>query len=72
MRRKLRANGGKCAYLGWACVPVVAESYRAWGMEAVDFFSKLASRIATSVGKSKSVVLHEIHERLNVHIVRAN
>ena len=41
-------------------------------MEAVDFFSKLASRIATSVGKSKSVVLHEIYRRLNMHIVRAN
>ena len=61
--RKLKANGSKCADLGWACVPVVAESYGAWGMEAVDFFSKLAFRIATSVGKSKSVVLHEIYGR---------
>ena len=41
-------------------------------MEVVDFFSKLASRIATSVGKSKSVVLHDIYGRLNMHIVRAN
>ena len=47
-------------------VPIVAESYRARGLEAMDFFSKLASRIATSVGKSKSVVLHEIYERLNI------
>ena len=28
--------------------------------------------MATSVGKSKSVVLHEIYGRLNMHIVRAN
>ena len=70
--RKLKANVAKCADLGWVCVPVVAESYRAWGLEAMDFFSKLASRMATSVGKSKSVVLHEIYGRLNMHIVRAN
>ena len=29
--RKLKANTGKCADLGWVCVPVVAESY-AWGV----------------------------------------
>ena len=61
--RKLKANGSKCADLGWACVPVVAEPYGAWGMEAVEFFSKLAFRIATSVGKSKLVVLHEMYGR---------
>ena len=67
--RKIKANGGKCADLGWVCVPVVAESYGAWGMEAEDLFSKLASRIATStlVGKSKSVVLYEIYGRLATH-----
>ena len=27
---KHNANGGKCADLGWVCVPVVAESYGAW------------------------------------------
>ena len=70
--RKLKANVAKCADLGWVCVPVVAESYGAWGLEAMDFFSKFASRMATSVGKSKSVVLHEIYGRLNMHIVRAN
>ena len=70
--RKLKANFAKCADLGWVCVPVVAESYGAWGLEAMDLFSKLASRMATSVGKSKSVVLHKIYGRLNMHIVRAN
>ena len=70
--RKLKANVAKCADLGWVCVPVVAEYYGAWSLEAMDFFSKLASRMATSVGKSKSVVLHEIYGRLNMHIVRAN
>ena len=44
-------------------VPVVVESYGAWGLTARDFFSKLGSRLATSLGKSKSVV---------IHVVRAN
>ena len=54
------------------CAPIVTESYGAWGMEVMDFFSKLAYRIATSVGKSKSVVLHEIYGRQNMYIVTAN
>ena len=39
--RKLKANMGKCADLGWLCVPVVAESYGVWGLTARDFFSNL-------------------------------
>ena len=30
-----KANTGKCADLGWVCVPVVAESYGAWGLTAI-------------------------------------
>ena len=70
--RKLKANTGKCADLGWVCVPVVAESYGAWGLTARDFFSKLGSCLATSLGKSKSVVIHELYGRLNMNLVRAN
>ena len=36
------------------------------------FVLSSSTRIATSVGKSKSVVLHESYERLNMHIVRTN
>ena len=70
--RKLKANTGKCADLGWVCVSVVAESYGARGLTARDFFSKLGSRLATSLGKSKSVVIHELYGRLNMNLVRAN
>ncbi|KAL5506275.1 hypothetical protein EMCRGX_G007887 [Ephydatia muelleri] len=70
--RKLKANTGKCADLGWVCVPVVAESYGAWGLTARDFFSKLGSRLATSLGKSKSVVIHELYGRMSMNLVRAN
>ena len=40
--RKFKANVAKCADLGWECVPVVAESYGAWGFEAMDFFIPLS------------------------------
>ena len=78
LQRQLRreslkpCNFAKCTDLGWVCVPIVAESNGAWGLEAIDLFSKLASHKATSVGKSKIVVLHEIYRWLNMHIVRAN
>ena len=48
------------------CVSVVGESYGAWGLTARDFFSKLGSRLATSLGKSKSVVTHELYNNCNV------
>ena len=70
--RKLKANTGKCADLGWVCVPVVAESYGALGLMIRDFFFKLGSCLATSLGKSKSVVIHELYRRLNMNLVRVN
>ena len=45
--RKHRINDAKCKELGWLCVPLVAETYGAWGNEAVEAFSQLASRLAT-------------------------
>ncbi|KAL5489006.1 hypothetical protein EMCRGX_G018043 [Ephydatia muelleri] len=55
-----------------AGLPIVAESYGAWGLTARDFFSKLGSRLATSLGKSKSVVTHELYGRMSMNLVRAN
>ncbi|KAL5484030.1 hypothetical protein EMCRGX_G020457 [Ephydatia muelleri] len=70
--RKHQANDPKCSELGWVCVPMVAESYGAWGDEASSIISSIASRLATSTCKSKSVVLNDIYGRLNFHLVRAN
>ena len=33
--RKHRANDAKCGERGWLCVPLVAETYGAWGNEAI-------------------------------------
>ena len=67
-----RANDAKCKELRWLCVPLVAETYGAWGNEAVEAFSQLASRLATLTYRPKSAVLRDIYGRLNLHLVRAN
>eukprot|EP00731_Ephydatia_muelleri_P021851 Em0014g442a len=70
--RKHDENDPKCSELGWVCIPVVAESYGAWGREATLLFSTIASRIATLSNKPKSVTLIDIYGRLNLQLVRAN
>ncbi|KAL5460146.1 hypothetical protein EMCRGX_G033573 [Ephydatia muelleri] len=65
--RKHLANDPKCSELGCVCVPMVAESYGAWGEEASAIITSIASRLATSTGKPKLVVLNDIYGRLNVH-----
>ena len=57
--RKHSANDDKCGDLGWFCVPLVTETYGAWGPEAKACFSQLASRLSIRLQKPKSVILHE-------------
>ena len=49
--RKHTENDPKCNALGQYCVPLVMESYGAWGQEAMDLFKMLASRLAIISGK---------------------
>ena len=63
--RKHEENNPKCAELGWVCIPVVAESYGAWGKEATQLFS-------TNCHPKQSVTLNDIYCRLNLQLVRAN
>ena len=70
--RKHRANEAKCGEHGWLCVPLVAETYGAWGNEAIEAFSHLASWLATLTCRPKLAVLAGIYGRLNFHLVRAN
>ena len=51
---------------------MVVESYGAWGTEASALFSAVASRLAITSNKPKSVVLKDIYGRLNLLLVRAN
>ena len=54
------------------CIPLVVETYGAWGKEALEAFSMLASLLATSSSRPKSRVLSELYGRFNLHLVRAN
>ena len=57
-------------YLGWFCVPLVTETYGAWGPEAKACFSQLASRLSIRFQNPKSVILHELYGHLNTRLVR--
>eukprot|EP00731_Ephydatia_muelleri_P012238 Em0006g1132a len=57
--RKHSANDAMCSELGWTCIPLVAESYGAWGSEAVQAFSRLASYLATRTNSPKSKTWHK-------------
>ena len=70
--RKHEANDVKCSELGWLCIPLVVESYGAWGKEAMESFSSLASCLAITSSRPKSAVLLELYGRLNLNLVRAN
>ncbi|KAL5496616.1 hypothetical protein EMCRGX_G012934 [Ephydatia muelleri] len=70
--RKHQANDPKCSELGWVCVPMVVETYGAWGKEATAIISSVASRLATSTCRPKSTILHKIYGRLNLNLVCAN
>ena len=37
--RKHNSNDAKCGELGWVCIPLVVETYGAWGQEAVKSFA---------------------------------
>ena len=59
-----------CSELGWSCIPLVVKSYGAWGREAVQAFSRLASHhLATRTNTPKSKV---VSGRLILTLVRAN
>ena len=59
--RKHHAYDPKCSDLGWVCVPMVVETYGAWEKEATAIISFVASRLATSMCRPKSIVLNEIY-----------
>ena len=59
--RKHKANDAKFDELGCLCVTLVTETYGAWGKEATEAFSQLASQIATLTCRPKSVVLSDIY-----------
>ena len=58
--------------LGWKCVPLVVETFGAWGRTAGQFFGELASRLAVQSHSSKTTMLNNIYGSLNLILVQAN
>ena len=46
---------------------MVVETCGAWGKEATAIISSVASRLATSMCRPKSIVLNEVYGQLNLH-----
>ena len=65
-----------CVELGWRCIPLAVESYRAWEPEALRAFSQvdrwLATRLAIHGNTPKSKVVAELYGRNSWLLVRAN
>ena len=62
--RKHNSNDAKCGELGWVCIPLVVETYGAWGQEAVKSFAQLASRLPIACSKPKSVIINDLRPSL--------
>ena len=71
-KRKHLQNDAKCKQLGWRCIPLVVETYGAWGAEAIEVFSTVASRLAIWTNSTKSRALATLYGRLSMILVRAN
>ena len=70
---KHRVNDEKGRELGWVCIPpLVVETYRCWGTEAIQALSRLATRLSTRQGCPKSLICNEIFGRFSLALVRAN
>eukprot|EP00731_Ephydatia_muelleri_P013640 Em0007g950a len=67
--RKHRVNDERCRDLGWACIPLVVETYGCWGIQAL---SRLVTRLSTRQGRPKSLMSNEIFGRLSLALVRVN
>ena len=62
----------KCDELGWACIPLVVETYGCWGAEAVAALSKLAGHLSVRNNELKSKTIFSLYSRLGLTLVRAN
>ena len=62
----------KCSQLRWQCTPLAVEMYKAWGAEACNTSSFIASRVTIMTNKSKSMILSNLYGKLSIILVRSN
>eukprot|EP00731_Ephydatia_muelleri_P016355 Em0009g779a len=70
--RKHNNSHKKCDELGWACIPLVVETYGCWGAEAVAALSKLAGRLSVRNNEPNSKTIFSLYSHLGLTLVRAN
>ena len=71
-KRKHLQNDAKCKQLGWRFIPLVVETYGAWGAEAIELFSTVASRLAVRTNSTKPRALATLYVHLSMILVQAN
>ena len=52
-----------CCELSWECVPLVVETFGAWGRTAGQFFAQLAVQFATQGNSTKATMLNSVYSR---------
>ena len=55
-KRKHSESDAKFKQLGWQCIPLVVETYDAWGSEAIEVFSTVASARTNATRSRPSMV----------------
>eukprot|EP00731_Ephydatia_muelleri_P031102 Em0022g616a len=68
--RKHNNSDKKCDELGWACIPLVVETYGCWGAEAVAALSELAGHLSVRNNEPKSKTIFSLYSRLGLNYVR--
>ena len=58
--------------LGGSVPPWLLKLIGAWGAEAMESLSHLASHLANSSNKARAAVLNSLYGRLNLNLVKAN
>ena len=71
-KRKHLQNDAKCKQLGWPCIPLVVETYGAWGAGAIEVFSTVASHLAVRTNSTKPRALATLYDRISMIMVWAN
>jgi hypothetical protein len=69
---KHKANDGKCAELGWKCIPLAVDTYGQWCAEAHSAFRDIAMRLSVRSKVPYAVALSSVYCTLAIVLARQN
>ena len=70
--RKHQANDEKCLALGWVSIPLLVDSYGAWGNEASSFLAQIIASFAIHKSLPKAQASFEVFSNLSICLIRVN